>query len=186
MSQYYANITLNGPSAGEAAAKLKERGDSAYVSPASKGAVVVFHSDLGAQETLAAELSAQLHCPALLVMVFGQSILLYHLYKDGRQIDAYVSSPHEGLELDGKAPEGDAALLCATFDADRAEQRVRRILATQATPERPYAYAANRHGDLVQALRLPTFAVGAGFDSIELGEMPAGAGFDAAELIRIN
>jgi hypothetical protein len=145
---------------------------------------VVFHEDLGGQEILASELSAHFSCPALLIMGYGQAILLYHLYESGKQTDGYVSTPHEGLELDGPAPEGDAAKLCAAFDADRSERRVQTILSKPAKEGQPYAYAINRHGDLLGALKLPTFAAGAGFAQIELGEMPAGQDFDPTALIR--
>ncbi len=146
--------------------------------------LVVFHEDLGGQEDLAARLSAQFSCPALLVMVYGQSVLLYHLYEDGIQTDAYVSSPHTDLELDEPAPPGDAARLCEAFDADRFERRVESILAKEAKPDQPYAYAINRHGELARALKLPIFAAGTGFAAIEMGELPEGAGFDPTQLIR--
>jgi len=184
MSHFYSNITLRGVGSENVLACLKEHGDIAYVSPAMKDAVVVFHEDLAGQEELAARLSLRLGCPALLAMVYGQSILLYQLYQSGRQIDAYVSSPHDDLELEHPAPPGDAAILCAAFQAERFERRVETILRKVTKPDQPYAYAINRHGELARALGLPLIAAGAGFEAIEMGELPQAPGFDSRLLIR--
>ena len=186
MSGYYANITLHGPSQQEVAAFLTASGQPAYVAPTVKRNTVVFHEDLGAQERLAASLSHHFHCPALLVMAYGEAVLLYELYVKGGRADAYVSSPHEGLELDGPTPEGDAKVLCGAFgiEMDHLVRRAERILKTPAKPNGEYAYAANRHGELARALGLPLFAVAAGYGGIEVGELPQGEGFDPAKLVK--
>src|SRR5687767_12067056 len=161
MAGYYANITLHGPGQKEVVAFLGGSGQPAYVAPTVKQNTVVFHEDLGAQERLAAALSAHFGCPALLVMAYGDTVLLYELYVKGERADAYVSSPHEGLELDGPTPEGNPALLAAAFgvEMDHLVRRVERILRTPTKENGEYAYAANRHGELARALGLPLFAV---------------------------
>jgi hypothetical protein len=184
LSTFYSNITLKGPAQADLLEFLNAQGDVAYVSPEVKGAVIVFHEDMSKQENLAARLSWKFDCPALLVMVYGQAVLLYHLYQDGKQADAYVSSPHGDLELDGDPPPGDAAILCAAFEAERFERRVESILRKEAKPGQPYEYAANRHGELFRALGLPLFGVGVGFPNIDVGEMPAGEGFDPSQMMR--
>ena len=181
---FYANITLLGPAQADVLAYLNARHQGAFVSATVKGATVVFHEDFAAQEGLAAGLSADFRCPALLAMVFGGTVLLYHLYRDGAQVDAYVSSPHEGLELDEPAPEGDAETLCRAFDAERRRASVERVLRRPTKPNTDYALAVNRHGELLRALGLPLFAAGAGFALIESGELPAGPGFDLGSLVR--
>lgn len=180
---YYASITLTGPSHDRVVEYLNASGAVAYVA-AAKGAVVVFHQDLGAQERLAAALSAQFRCPALVVMGYGESILLYELYENGTETDAYVSSPHEGLELDGPPQEGDPAKLSAAFgiEMDHKVRRVERILRTPTKPNGEFALATNRHGELAKALGLPLFAVGAGFGGIEVGELPDAPGFDPTRM----
>jgi hypothetical protein len=186
MSGYYANITVRGPAQPDVVSFLKRQGVIAYVSPAVKGATVVWHEDLAGQEPLAAALSAELDCPALVVMGYGEAVLMYTLYRGGAPVDAYVSLPHEGLELDGPAPEGDARVLASTFgiDMDHLVARVERILRKPARQNSEYAYAVNRHGELARALGLPLFAAGSGFNAIEVGELPEGQGFDAAQLVR--
>jgi hypothetical protein len=158
----------------------------AYVSPTVNDCTVVWHEDLSGQEQLAQALSARFHCPALLVMGYGDAVLLYHLYVSGQPSDAYVSTPHEGLELDGPAPEGDARVLAGAFgvEMDHLVARVERILRKPAKPNTDYAYAVNRHGELARALGLPQFAAGSSFNSIEIGELPEGKGFDAAKLVK--
>ena len=150
MARFYANITLQGPTPPDVVAYLKEIAAVAYVSSAFRGALVVFHENLSQQEELAANLSAKFSCPALLVMAYGENVLLYHLYGNGEKTDAYVSSPHDGLELDGLRAPGNAAILCAAFEAERFERRVETILRKEGKLGHPYAYAANRHGELAQ------------------------------------
>ena len=185
MTGYYANITLYGPSQDDVVKFLNGHGDIAYVAPFKSGAVV-FHQDLGAQERLAIALSRHFRCPALVVMTFGESILLYELYQGGEETDAYVSTPHEGLELDGPAQEGNPPVLCAAFgiDMDHKVRRVERVLRTPTRPNAEFALASNRHGELARALGLPLFAVGAGFAGIEIGELPQAADFDPSSLRR--
>ncbi len=187
MSGYYANITLSGPGQAEVAAWLKDAGEAAFVSPVVKGALVVFHQDLSAQEDLARRLSAAFHCPALLVMDYGGAILLYQLYVNGDAADAYVSTPHDDLDTGGEpVPEGDPAKICAVFGMEHKLATVDRILRRPTDPTRGYALAVNRHGELAKALGLPLFAAGAGYGSIELGELPEGPGFDPREMMQIG
>jgi hypothetical protein len=185
MSGYYSNITLHGPSQDAVVEFLNANGDLAYVAPV-KGGAVVFHQDLGAQERLAAALSKHFRCPALVVMTFGESILLYELYESGQETDAYVSTPHEGLELDGPAQEGNPAVLCAAFgiSMDHKVRRVERILRTPTRPNAEFSMAVNRHGELARALGLPLVAVGTGFAAIEIGELPQAPDFDPSTLRR--
>ena len=183
MPSYYSNITLQGPSQDQVLEHLAVSGDVAYVAPGGH-ATVVFHEDLGAQERLAAAISARFRCPALVVMGYGESILLYELYESGKQTDAYVSSPHEGLELDGPPQEGDAKVLCRALgvEMDHKVRRVERILRTPTKANGEFALAVNRHGELARALGLPLFAAGAGYVGIEVGELPAAPDFDPGTL----
>src|SRR2546423_1597065 len=150
MPGYYANITLQGPSQQDLVAVLRPRGVIAYVSPTVKAATVVWHEDLAGQEPLAVALSSELKCPALLVMGYGEAVLMSTLYVGGAPADAYVSSPHDDLELDGSGPQGDARALASAFgvEMDHLVARVERILRRPARPDSDYAYAVNRHGEL--------------------------------------
>lgn len=184
LRNFYSNITLPGRTQNEVLAYLNIHGDCAYVTPSIRGAIVIFHEDLSTQEDLAARLSREFSCPALLVLGYGQRVLLYHLYEAGEQVDAYVSSPHDELET-GDAPEsnGNAAVLCAAFGAERNERRVESILRKEGKDGHAYAYAVNRHGELMRALGLPQIGAGASFELIEIGELPGGE-LEVGELVR--
>lgn len=185
MSKFYANITIQGTPQSEVVAYVNGIGVVAYVSATARTATVVFPEDLGSQEGLAVSLSARFNCPALLVMNYGDTVLLYQLYVNGEQVDAYVSSPHEELDTGGQPiPEGDAKLLSATFGMERRAARVERVLRRPTHPTRGYALAVNRHGELARALGLPLFAVGTGYRDIEVGELPQEPGFDPAQLVQ--
>ena len=185
MSKFYANITLDGPPQADVASYLNSRGVHAYVSPTLKTATVVYGEDLSAQEDLASSLSGRFHCPALLVMNYGDTVLLYQLYVSGEQVDAYVSSPHDELDTGGEpAPEGKPDVLSTTFGMERRTASIERVLRRPTHPTKGYALAVNRHGELARALGLPQFAVGTGYRDIEVGELPHGPGFDPAELVK--
>src|SRR5256885_13875187 len=115
MAGYYANITVQGPARQDVITFLKKHGVIAYVSPTLNAATVIWHEDLANQEPLAAPLSSELGCPALVVMGYGEAVLMYTLCVGGAPVDAYVSCPHDGLELDGPAPQGDARALASAF-----------------------------------------------------------------------
>jgi hypothetical protein len=184
MAGHYANITLQGPRQDEVVLYLNETGYVAYVTPASKGCTVVYHQDLSTQETLAEGLAAHFRCPALLVMDYGGKVLLYQLYVRGHRVDSYVSTPHDGLELDGAAPEGNPEALAEAFGRQHLVRQVEKVLRKPSDDKRGYALAVNRHGELANALGLPLFAAGASFTLIEIGEMPGGPDFDPTRLVR--
>jgi hypothetical protein len=184
-ADFYSNILLrNVGDVRDVVSFLNAGHHAAYVAPAPGGYALVCHEDLDTQESVAAALSGRFEGSALLVMALGGTILLYHLYLNGGQADAYVSSPHEGLELDGSTPEGNAEALCAAFGMEHRVASVERVLRRPTKPNTDYAYAINRHGELLRALKLPLFAAGASFRAIESGELPHGAGFDPATLVR--
>src|SRR4051812_28308842 len=111
MSEFYANLVVHGPDTPDVIVALNGLHHVAYVAPAAGGNTVVFHEDFARQEELASDLSARFECPVLRAMVFGGMVLLYHLSLNGGRVDAYVSPPHEGLELDEPAPEGNSQTL---------------------------------------------------------------------------
>jgi hypothetical protein len=180
----YANLTIHGPPQADVVAALKAIGAVTYVSNAVRNSTVVFHEDLAGQEHLAAELSQRLACPVLVVMTYGQRVLLYQLYESGEPTDQYVSEHVEELLGGSDAPPGDPERLTDVFGKPSAARRVNTVLTKPAKDGQPYAYAANRHGELCQALGLPEFAVQASFAAIEHGELPAGPGFEPDQLVR--
>jgi hypothetical protein len=83
-------------------------------------------------------------------------------------IDEYNSSPDyfEGGE-DARGPTGgNARMLCKAFGSTNVD-RVEQILRGEG-----YAFALERHAELCQALGLPDFSVGAGYNYVSEGELP--------------
>jgi hypothetical protein len=171
MGAFYTNITLRGPSQ-EAAAEALE-GREAYVSPAENGVVVVFDSESEDQSTevitsLASRLSKQFACPALAVINHDDDVLFYVLYESGVEKDRYDSTPEfEGGDPFARPKGGDAKILCSAFGSDRVEF-VSQILEKNAR-ERS---AMRRHAELLEALGMPSWAAGTGYNYIYQGEAP--------------
>jgi hypothetical protein len=182
--QSYANLTVFGPTDADVVARLRAVGTVAYVSPTHNRATVVYHEDLASQEPLAGDLSEHFGCPVLVVMTYATRVLLYALFENGRRTDAYQSESHADLGNGPDVPAGNAERLADAFDRPGAARRVETILRKFATEGNGYVYAANRHGDLCNALKLPTFAVNSSFGAIEFGELPMGGGFEPSMMVR--
>jgi hypothetical protein len=174
VGSFYTNITLRGPSQQAVAAELSGR--RAFVTPIKDGCVVVFDEESEEQDPdvlsgLAAKLSARLACPALAVLNHDDDVLLCMLFEKGAKRDTYDSTPgFDGGDPFAPPKGGDASALCAAFGSSRVADVSRILRATRDT----YMFAVMRHADLVAALGLPDWSVGAGFNYVVQGEPPAG------------
>jgi hypothetical protein len=178
MGGFYTNYTLRGPSQKAVASALARR--KAIVSPESNGCVVAYEEasddqDMEAIAALASHLSGSLHCPVLAVVDHDDDILWYQLYEDGELTDDYDSTPgYFDPSAEPSAPAGgDAARLCRVFGASEVAV-VETILRKSSFDADGYAFAHERHADLVRALGLPEFAVLKVYASFERGEYPEG------------
>jgi hypothetical protein len=178
MGNFYTNYTLRGPSQTAVADLL--RGRPAVVTPAENGCVLAFDEASDSQDSaliaeLAAKLSGAFHCPVLAVLNHDDDILWYQLYQSGKLTDEYDSSPgYFDPEAEPSAPAGgDAARLCSAFGAPD-PSAVERVLRKSSYDEDGYAFAFERHADLVRALGLPEFGVGTAYASFESDELPEG------------
>lgn len=181
MGNFYTNITLRTERHDDVVAALRDLEREAYVSPADKGCVVVFDQETEDQDfeglkKLAGALSSALRCPALAVLVHDDDILMYSLHEDGKQRDEYNSSPSYFEGGPGAEPEGgDPAVLCRAFGV-ASISGVEEVLHTPraAGDDDGYVFEHERHEALVEALRIPAFAVACGFNYLEEGECPDG------------
>jgi hypothetical protein len=178
MGNFYTNYTLRGPSQREVADTLGGR--NAVVTPSQNGSLVVFDEQSDDQDQqmiddLALRLSRECRCVVLAVLNHDDDIFWYRLYEDGELTDEYDSSPgYFDPEAEPSAPAGgDAQRLCAAFGATNV-QEVNRILRRSSFDDDGYAFAFERHGDLVRSLALPSWAVGTAFASFERDEYPEG------------
>ena len=182
MGNFYTNYTLRGPSQQEVVRALAGR--SAIVTPARDGCVVVFDEESDEQNSevisgLASRLSCELGCPVLAVLNHDDDIFWYQLYLSGDLADEYDSSPgyfDPSAEPSGPAG-GDAEKLCSAFGASTVAE-VESILRKSSFDEGGYTFAVERHTDLVRALGIPPFGVGAGFRYVSEGELPEGLNED--------
>jgi len=182
MGNFYTNYTLRGPSQQEVVAALAGR--STIVTPAQDGCVVVFDEESDEQDSevitgLASRLSRVLRCPVLAALNRDDDIFWYQLYLHGELADEYDSSPgyfDPSAEPSGPAG-GDAQKLCSAFGASTVAE-VESILRKSSFDEGGYSLAVEQHTELVRALGIPPFGVGAGFRYVSEGELPEGLNED--------
>jgi hypothetical protein len=188
MGSFYTNLTVRGPAPDAVAAELKGR--SALVSPSMNGSVVVFDEESEKQDPkilakLASRLSTKFSCPVLAVLNHDDDVFWYQLYNAGKLLDEYDSFPgfSDGDDTNTNPRGGNAKALCEAFGSINHEQ-VERVLRKSSLDEDGYTFAVERHDELAQALDLPSYGVGAGFNYIEEGELPDG--LDESDLLRVS
>lgn len=177
MGGFYTNYTLRGPSQKAVAAALAGR--KAIVSPERGGCVVAYDKASDDQNMevitgLGSHLSRNFHCPVLAVLHHDDDVLWYQLFEDGKLTDEYDSTPgYFDPAAEPSAPfGGDAQRLCRAFGASNTAA-VESILR-KSSDAGGYAFAHERHADLVQALGIPDFAVLNAYASFERGDYPEG------------
>ncbi len=181
MGNFYINVSVKGPTQDDLVSHLTKSGCRAYVSPTVDGvtAIVADQCDpMGGGDFLAfaTEVSEALECPALLVMNHDDSILAYWLFECGTLRHEYNSAPGYFTGGDDDGPEGgDASALCAALgcpgDADAVEQALRR---PGAEADDGFVFALDRHQAVLDALGVPSHAVGLGWSYAEADEFPVG------------
>jgi hypothetical protein len=192
MSNYYSNFTLKGPSQDKIVKVLRERGCNAYITPTTKDLTVVFDAqsddqDMATVHELGAALSSQLSCAVLGMLVHDQNVLCYCLYRGGELVDSYDSCPsYFDVHASETPPSGGKPdVLCAAFAVPRSSHLVESILRAPHGGEGDgYELESERHGALVEALHLPNWCIGAGFNHIEEGDLPPD--LEAADLVRVS
>lgn len=184
MGPCYVNHTVCAPQ-DRVAAFLQQEGRTAFVSPTVHGYTVVCDRQCDSQDAVAIgrlgqRLSLQLACPVLAVLNHEDDLLCYWLFEHGRLIDEQDAFPEfvdDDSDLDGFGAfdeadrwkvEGDsdeesvrvgaAEELCRVFGRPAMREQVQTILAG-----REALFALQIHQELVDALGLPGWAVGAGY-----------------------
>lgn len=184
MGNFYVNYTLRGPSPEAVAGALSGR--TSLVTSQQNNCVVAFDEasedqNLEVIKKLAAHLSATLQCPLLAVLNHDDDVLWYQLVVNGRPEDQYESSPgYFGDTAAGSDPSGgDAGKLCSAFMASNVDT-VAQVLRKPDS----YTFAVEQHGDLVRALGLSGFAVGAGYRYATSERLPRA--LEDATLLRVT
>src|SRR5688572_18729812 len=185
MGSFYVNYTVRSD---QAAAVKALKGRSAYVTPIKDGALVVTDEAAETQEVDAVRevgelLSSRLKTAVLAVLNHDDDMLWYGLFETGRLTDEYSSWPDYFESGTSPPAGGDARKLCAAFGRGGKEKEVEAILREASRDEEGYVVAMERHADLMEALGLPAFAVGLGFNDLEEGELPEGLAED--DLVKV-
>jgi len=160
MGGSYANLTVLGH--GHHAVVRALRGEAAFVTAPEHGATVVFPERDDDAGGLGERLSSVLACPVLGVQVAGDHVLLVHLWAHGVLVHRSCS-PDPG-RVPGRDDVQGATGAPADPCADRLVVALGRgdIARVHAILEDDDARARERHADLVDALGLPSSAVGRG------------------------
>ena len=155
MGNVYTNYTLRGASQQRVARALAGR--KAIVTTAQHDCVVVFDEQSDEQNLeyiseLATRLSREFSCSVLAVLNHDDDILWYRLYENGEMSDEYDSSPGYFDPAAEPSPPagGNAQRLCSAFGATDVVA-VERILRKSTYDDYGYAFAFQRHADLVQS-----------------------------------
>jgi hypothetical protein len=179
MGHSYANYTVRCARREDVVAALAGR--RAFVSPVQDELLVVWEETSDLQDParmseLAIHLSGQLHSIVLALFDHDDDILWYQLVVDGRIVDEYDSAP-DFFDADSEQSGptgGDGSHLCDAFGVGDASF-LNSILAESSYDETDgYIFAWQRHLALVQALRLPEWAVGTSYAGIAAGQLPQG------------
>jgi hypothetical protein len=180
LGNFYTNITVKGPEQERVADVLRTMGRGAVVSPTVKRLTIIYDADSESQDgaiyAVAQDVSKRLGCVALAVTNHDDSVLYFQLFRNGKLIDQYNSSPNY-FDNSPPAPPagGDAALLCRVLGRRDGRDIVGEILRFDPlshTDNQRYVFEVDRHSDLVKALGLSPFAVGTGYNSFAKDELP--------------
>jgi len=189
MGSFYTNITLKTGDDDRVVTALKQARRRALVAPAEKGYTVIFDEasekqDVEVLQSLANHLSRTCSCPALAILNHDDDVLMYWLYNGGELLDQYNSDPGYFDEAEGSTPTGgDGRTLSETLASKGDQGTIDRVLRTPADEDDAFAFATDRHRELVSILGLPESAVGTGFAYLEEGEAPPG--LEIASLRRV-
>ena len=180
MGNFYTNITLKCPRREEIISELRRLRRKAFVGPTENGSTVICDEVCDRQNPvalgeLARELSRALRCTTLSVLNHDDHILWYQAHKDGCVVDEYDSTPgYFDAEAESSAPiGGSAGALCSALDVAERSEQVEPILRRPSFGEGGYSVESQRHRDLVEALGLPAYAVGVGYNHLTGGERAA-------------
>lgn len=127
-------------------------------------------------QSLAAQITHELSCHALAILVHDDDVFVYFLFRNGELMDSYNSCPSYfefGSTKNATAPEGGKAeLLVEAFG--KGDPNKLQLILRKPQGRQGYVFETKRHADLAKALSLPQFAVGTALANFERKEYPTG------------
>jgi hypothetical protein len=171
MGNFYTSFTVRG--ADQKSVVKAMSGRKCAVSPTVNGYTVIWDAECETQDEnliheLGQKLSSGLVVPVLAVLNHDDDVLWYALYDSKGKLDEYNSAPGY-FNGDATPPTGgNAQLLTKTMAPAAASKSVDQVLRST-----DYAFALERHSELLATLGMPPFAA-SGYRYISDGELPAG------------
>jgi hypothetical protein len=157
----YANIAVKTEDRAKVIETLQNMGRRAIVSPTTAGWITIYDAAVERMpKTLpdvAQKISEALKCPAVAAFDDDDSLLTLITFKDGKQVDAYISNPgyYEGKKLEPTG--GDPAAIQAALGLSGLDAKLKEIFQAKDV-ELEY----ERHGNLISTLGMPYYCRGAG------------------------
>jgi hypothetical protein len=180
VGNFYVHFSVKCPDQKKVCAVLQRAKRSAFVTPPSKGYVVVFEKESEGQDPAAIEkvgvlLSRGTKAPVLTVLNNDDDLLCYWLFENGRRLDFYASDPlllYDDEDLEESSfplgDPGDPERLCAVLSVPKSVKKVQAVL------EDTEGLAVMQHSALMRALGLPSWSAMPGaFRGMEEGKLPA-------------
>ena len=157
----YANIAVKTEDRAKVIETLQNMGRRAIVSPTTAGWITIY--DAGAERMpktlpdVAQKISEALKCPAVAAFDDYDALLTFITYKDGKQVDAYISNPgyYEGKKLEPTG--GDPAAIQAALGLSGLDAKLKEIFQAKDVE-----LEFQRHGNLISTLGMPYYCRGAG------------------------
>jgi hypothetical protein len=181
MGLFYANLTVYLPPRAALLAELRRLQREAFLSPTLGGHTAVFDKGTDEQRPQAIErlghaLTKALSCSALASALHDDDVLYLWLFRNGRCLDRYDSSPsYFDPSAEHRPPAGgDSRLLCEAFGRPERRDQVERLLRANLL-ERDLPAVRDeqgRHAALAAELGLPPFVAGVCYSSIAGGYVP--------------
>jgi len=188
MGNWYTNVSVKGAEQSDVIAMLDELGRRAYVTPDTGGWIILYDQecdkfDLDELESLALTISTRLSCTALASFNADDDILWLGVYENGKLATRYSSDRQQFEDASEFPSNGDAAdVLCRIFAKPQKRKQVYRILRTPHGVlgllshffkiRLAYLFEVFRHGDLAEALGMPSGSVGLGYKYVNRGDTP--------------
>jgi hypothetical protein len=172
MGHFYLNITLRGPARTHIIEELTLQGRVACLSPTTDRDTVIYDEafddqDEDAAHELTAHLTTAFNCLGLIALNHDDDIFCYWLYDSGTLLDSYNSTPSffDPDARDTLPSGGDVNVLCQVFQSST-PGILTDILHQPTSSNNTYVLAVERHLAFVQAIGLPEYAVGIGYEDI--------------------
>lgn len=171
MGNFYTSFTVRG--ADQKSVMKAMLGRKCAVSPTVNGYTVIWDEKCEIQDEnliheLGQKLSSALVAPVLAVLNHDDDILWYALYDSKGKLDEYNSAPGYFNGHATPPSGGNAQLLTKMMAPEAASKSVDQVLRSTE-----YAFALERHSELLETLGMPPFAA-SGYKYISDGELPSG------------